>query len=425
MKKSLLFYFNTLREQLWFRPLIFCLISIVGALLARFADGTGLKDIVPNIKTESIVGFLNTISSSMLVIAIFAVTSMISAFSAASSTATPRSFKIVVTDDASKNALSMFIGSFIFSIVSRVALENGYYGDAGRFVLFVLTLLFFALVILTFLRWVDRISRLGRLEHTISQVEDVALKSLKNYIKHPSLKGVPISNTINKNVFITPTKIGYIQFIDMESLQELAEESNITIQLNALPGEYVQSNSSFVFLSTLQGLDKDNITQKINEAIHIGSTRLYEEDPRFGLIALSEIASRALSPGINDPGTAIQIIGSQVRLFFLWNDTKPEMDSNSELFNRIEVPKLPIPEFFESAFRPISRDGASNIEVMLRLQKAYGSLATIDNSEIQKTAYLYSETAFNRAKQQLSFESDLELLKQKSLCFKHKKDVNI
>ncbi|WP_434037539.1 DUF2254 domain-containing protein [Formosa sp. 4Alg 33] len=417
MKKSVLIYFNRLREQLWFRPLIFCIISIIGALLARFADGTGLKELVPNIKTESIVGLLTTISSSMLVIAIFAVSSMISAFSAASNTATPRSFKIVVTDDASKNALSMFIGAFIFSIVSTVALENGYYGDAGRFVLFVFTLLFFASVILTFLRWVDRISRLGRLEHTISQVEQVALKSLENHIKHPLLKGVPVSNTINTSVFVKPLKIGYIQFIDMDSLQKLAEAHHITIQLNATPGAYVHYNSPLVYLSTAQGLDIEDISKKINEAIRIGSTRLFEEDPRFGLIALSEIASRALSPGINDPGTAIQIIGSQVRLFFLWNTTytKEEIDLHS--YNRIEVPQLPTQEFFESAFRPISRDGANNIEVMLRLQKAYASIATINHAEMQAIALAYSETSFNRAKQELTFKSDLDLLKEKSLCF--------
>jgi uncharacterized membrane protein len=45
--------------------------------------------------------------------------------------------------------------------------------------------------------------------------------------------------------------------------------------------------------------------------------RYFHEDPRFGLITLSEIASRALSPAVND-GTAIQIISSHVRLFSLW-----------------------------------------------------------------------------------------------------------
>lgn len=414
MKKSFFIYFNRLKEQLWFRPLIFCIISIIGALLAQLADGTGLKDFVPNIKTESVEGLLNTISSSMLVIAIFAVSSMISAFSAASNTATPRSFKIVVTDDASQNALSMFIGAFIFSIVATVALQNGYYDVAGRFVLFVLTLLFFALVILTFLRWVDSISRLGRLEHTIDQVEQVAQTSLKNYMKSPLLKGMPISGKINKCIFICASHVGYIQFIDMEALNEIAKETNTTIQLHSLQGTFVQLNTPLIYVSTLQGINKEDFSKKINKAIHIGDTRRFEEDPRFGLIALSEIASRALSPGINDPGTAIHIIGSHIKLFFMWHTTNEEKTKNEDdiFYKHVEVPEIPMTDFFESAFRPIARDGAENIEVMLRLQKAFCYLATIADSDIQNAAKLYAEDAFKRAEIKLAFSEDIDLLKQ-------------
>jgi uncharacterized membrane protein len=136
---------------------------VAAALIAHQADGTRLNDLVPIIKTESIDGLLDILSASMLVISIFAVASMLSAYTAASTTATPRSFKIVITDDVSQYALSTFIGAFIFSIVATVAMDIGYYNQAGKFILFLITLVFFLLVILTFLRWVDRISRLGRL----------------------------------------------------------------------------------------------------------------------------------------------------------------------------------------------------------------------------------------------------------------------
>ncbi|MBT8319847.1 MAG: DUF2254 domain-containing protein, partial [Gramella sp.] len=191
MRKKLAILYNRIREQLWFRPFIFCVFSVAGALLANLADGFGINDLVPDIKKESVEGLLSTISASMLVISIFAVASMLSAFSSASSTATPRSFKIVVTDDVSQNALSVFIGAFIFSIVATIALDNGFYEKAGRFVLFLFTLVLFTAVILVFLRWVDRISRLGRLEHTIVQVESVVEKSLIEYIKHPFLGAKP------------------------------------------------------------------------------------------------------------------------------------------------------------------------------------------------------------------------------------------
>lgn len=413
MKKSILIYYNRIQEQLWFRPFLFCLFSVFGALLAHQADGMGINDIVPKIDAESIEGLLDTISASMLVISIFAVASMLSAFSSASSTATPRSFKIVVTDDVSQNALSIFIGAFIFSIVATIALDNGYYDKAGRFILFLFTLLLFAVVILTFLRWVDRISRLGRLEHTINQVEAVASNTLSTYIKHPYLLALPIKGEFHDGNSVYASSIGYVQHLNLGALQILAEEEELHIRLNCLPGNFVHKNFVIAHFSSNKKVDVTLIENSINKAIIIGNTRIFDDDPRFGLISLTEIASRALSPGINDPGTAIQIIGSHVRLFFLW---QKESENVSEVtYNRIEVPKISMEDFFDDAFRPIARDGADNIEVMLRLQKAFKSITTINNSDIKEIANRHSKAAYNRAEKALTFEHDLDVLMKQCL----------
>ncbi|NNC46510.1 MAG: DUF2254 domain-containing protein [Winogradskyella sp.] len=418
MKKKLLIFYRRIREHLWFRPFLFCLFSVAGALIAHQADGIGINDLVPAIDKESIGGLLNTISASMLVISIFAVASMLSAFSSASGTATPRSFKIVVTDDVSQNALSVFIGAFIFSIVATIALDNGYYEKAGRFILFLFTLILFAIVILTFLRWVDRISRLGRLEHTINQVETVALKSLSAYIKNPSLKALPINGKFHEENAVLANSIGYIQHINLEYLQSLAEEFELKIRLNCIPGKFVHNNFAIAHFITNKDIDLDKIKEKINNAILVGETRLFDEDPRFGLISLTEIASRALSPGINDPGTAIQIIGSHERLFFLWRKELENSNETEVAYNRIEVPEISMEDFFDDAFRPIARDGADNIEVMLRLQKAFNSIATINNSDIKESAIRNSKDAFERAQKAIKFKHDINIL-EKQCIFKN------
>jgi uncharacterized membrane protein len=418
MKKKIIIYYNRIREHLWFKPLLFCIISVIGALVAQLADGTGLNDFVPLIKTESIEKLLDIISASMLVISIFAVSSMLSAFSAASSTATPRSFNIVVTDDVSQYALSIFIGSFIYSIVATVALNNGYYDKAGKFILFLFTLILFAVVILTFLRWVDRISRLGRLEHTIIQVETVVTKSLSAYINNPLLQALPITGKFPEGISVISNSTGYVQHINMETLQTLAKKMGIKIRINCLPGKFINKNFPIALISTSQALEIDEATQKINDAIHIGKTRLFDEDPRFGLIALTEIASRALSPGINDPGTAIQIIGSHERLFFLWNQKKEKRNENTIRYDCIEVPEISINDFFDDAFRPISRDGADNLEVMLRLQKTFNSLATINHFEIKAAAIQYSKYAFDRAELVIKHKGDLDTLRTHCLFSK-------
>ncbi len=388
---------------------------MVAALIAHQADETRLNDFVPVIKLESIEGLLDVLSTSMLVISIFAVASMLSAYSSASTNATPRSFKIVITDDVSQYALSAFMGAFIFSIVATVAMDNGYYNKAGKFILFLITLLFFVVVILTFLRWVDSISRLGRLEYTIMQVEAVARKSLSSHIKNPFLYALPVTGAFPDGKSVFGESIGYVQYIDTDALQKLSKKMGLKIRLNCLPGKFIHDNSVIAFIRTSQYVDMSKVTQKINGAIHVAHTRSFDDDPRFALIALSEIASRALSTGINDPGTAVQVICSHERLLFLWNDEIENSTESKVLYDCIEVPQISMDDFFDDSFRSISRDGAEYIEVMLRLQKAFISLETINHAEIKAAAIQYSKYAFNRAELSIKLKHDLDILEKQCL----------
>ena len=179
MGDRLRFLLNRINERLWVRPLAMCVLSTAVVFLAKTVDNTGIGQLVPAITPDSIETLLTIISTSMLVISTFAVASMVSAYASASSTATPRSFSLVIADDVSQNALSTFIGAFIFSVVALIALENGYYDRAGRFALFALTLMILAMVVITFVSWVDRIARLGRLGGTIDKVEAATTAALQ------------------------------------------------------------------------------------------------------------------------------------------------------------------------------------------------------------------------------------------------------
>jgi uncharacterized membrane protein len=414
MKTTLLIFWYKLQKRLWFRPLLFCFMAVAIALLAHLADGTFMDDIVPEIKEKSVTWLLDTIASSMLVISIFAVTSMLSAFTAAQNSATPRSFKLVIADDVSQNALSVFISAFIFGIVASVAINNGYFGISGRFTLFIFSLAFFALIILVFLRWVDRISRLGRLEHTIHQIEEAAEKAIVHFLENPTLKCMSIDQSKNNGVAVCSEKTGFVQNINFERLQAFAKKADGRIRIHALPGKFVTPGMPLAFIDVGEEIDKEEVTESINTAFAIGETRDFEVDPRFGLIALSEIASRALSPGINDPGTAIQIIGSQQRLFFLWSGHHKPADEEPE-YDRLEVPKHQISDLFEDAFRAIARDGAGNIEVMIKMQKAFRALHMMDNEFIKKAAMEHSKLTHDRAEAVMEFPPDLKVLKENTL----------
>lgn len=409
MRDRIRFILNSLRERLWVKPLVICLLSILAAFIARLADDIQFLRQVPEITSDSLTILLGIISASMLVIAMFAVGSMISAFASASNTATPRSFNLVVADDVSQNALSSFIGAFIFSIVAIVALENGYYGIAGRFLLFLIIVAVFAFIIFNFLRWLDRIARLGRLGNTIEKVETVTDDAFRRYRQSPTLGARAANRQIN-GIPIYSDIVGYVQRIDIPSLQTAAEHLKAHITVLAQPGKFTAPDQPLAIIHDQEGQEKETIDEtRIIKAFVIDKNRAFIEDPKFGLVVLSEIASRALSPAVNDPGTAICIIDTFVRLFSIWADIEPEADIS---FDRVWVPILSIDEMFDDAFNAIARDGSGTIKVVLRMQKAFVSLASLNDNALRQTSSKHAHLAYRYAKNALSLPEEHAKLDQ-------------
>ncbi len=402
------FLYNRLKERLWIKPLLICLLSILVVGLARLANGTEVVSFLPFITLESIEKLLNILSSSMLVRATFAVASMISAYTSASATATPRSFSLIVSDDVSQNALSTFIGTFIFSVIALISIKNEVFDKAGLLVLFTVTVVAFMIVVATFVRWVDQIARLGLLGSTIDKVEAAAKNAIKKY-KHPSVLGaLPASSIPVDSKPIYSEEIGYVQRVNFNALQACAAKLKIRLSVAAIPGTFIAPDVPIAYALALPDSSKELQTEEIVKSFIIGDDRKFDEDPRFGLIALSEIAVRALSPAVNDPGTAIDIIGSFVRLFALWSKSHEQKQEKKTNFDRLEIPEIPIDELFSAAFSAISRDGAGLIEVITPLQQAFRTLASIGDPEFKKAAVLYSEMALARAKAKMNFPPDLE-----------------
>lgn len=415
MPERLRFFLNRLRERLWVKPLMVCLLSIGLAFVAesvdRFAPALAF---LPEISRESIQKLLEIMSSSMLVIAVLSVGSMLSAYRAASASATPRSFPLEISDDVSQNALSTFIGAFIFSLVALVALMNGYYGKAGLLTIFVFIVLVFSLVILQFLKWVDQIARLGRMETTISKLEAVAKDGLCRQWTNPHQGANPATGSeIGTPVYAAC--VGYVQLVNLRKLQSFAEHCELEIEVNALPGCFVTTDK---VLAYVRSAEEEQDLSTVEQAFLIGEGRTFDEDPRFAVVALSEIASRALSPGINDPGTAMAIIGSLVRLFSL----RAQLDKSSETeikYSRVYMPAILLNDLFDDAFNALARDGAGTIEVMMRLQKALCALAAIDDPIMQNVAKTHAELAYQYAVQALPLEAERQRLRQ-LCCFEFK-----
>lgn len=410
------FLINRIRERLWIRPLAMCALSTATVFLVTMLDTDEIGRLVPAISQTSIETLLSIISASMLVIATFAVASMVAAYSSASNTATPRAFSLVISDDVSQNSLSTFVGAFIFSVVALIALENGYYGKAGRFALFGLTLMMLAMIIVTFVTWVDRIARLGRLKGTIDKVEAATAAAFQRRRCAPTLRGAPAgrreSGGENGGLVIYGASIGYMQRVDVIALQACAKKSRLRITLAALPGTFSAPGRALAYVTADSGDLSDIDTSRIAKAFLIGDDRQFEEDPRFGLVVLSEIASRALSSAVNDPGTAIYIIGVFVRLFALWSEPVEEADTRTGECDRVEVPEISLLDMFDDAFTAIARDGAGTVEVAGRLQKALESLASIGDVAMRDAAIHHSRIALARAENAMDLPADIQVVRK-------------
>lgn len=406
-----------LGKKLWFRASLYALAGLLTALFSVFFSPALPPFVSTKIGADAVDNILTILASSMLTVTTFSLSIMVTAFGAATNNGTPRATALVAEDPTTQNVLATFLGSFLFSLVGIIALSAGAYGEEGRAVLFVVTLVVIAIIVGAILRWVDHLSRLGRVGDTIDRVERVARKALEERRKHPSLRALPASA---RDLFppvdailVHADEIGYLQHVDIAALDGVAEQLGVQVHVLAIPGLYCDPSRALAWIASPQddGADKADIAAQIASAFTIGAMRSFEQDPRFGLSVLGEIASRALSPAVNDSGTAIDVIGRLNRLFWRYRGRLREDDQEAPRFERVTAPKLAMRDLFEDAFDPIARDGAGQFEIQIRLQKTFRSLAGID-PDMAAEAKIQSKRALAWAERSISVEDHLARLRE-------------
>ncbi len=392
-------------RRLWVRASLFSLIAVATSLASIYLAPLVPDDLSDIVGSDAVDSILTILASSMLTVTTFSLTVMVTAYGAATSNATPRATKLLVEDATTQNALGTFLGSFLFSLVGIIALSTGLYGQKGRVILFGATVLVIAFIIVTFLRWIDYLSKLGRVGETIDRVEAAVTEALSQRMQNPNLGGRPLPPDLDgaqtRGRAIRSTGIGYVQHIDVPSLSECAGETG-EVHVVVLPGRFVGPSD---VLGWLVGCD-EAAAEKARECFTVSDERSFDQDPRFGLVVLSEIASRALSPAVNDPGTAIDVLGRAVRVLALWADGE-DADDDGVPYPSVRVGTLDIDDLFDDVFTPIARDGAGNVGVQLRLMKALRTLATMDHPEVRQAARHQARMALKRAEQAMALPEDL------------------
>lgn len=392
-----------LTRRLWVRAAALGVAGVATALLAVGVERKVPYGLPSEIGAEAVDGILHILASSMLAVTTFSLSVMVAAYSAATNSVSPRATKLLMEDPTTQNVLATFIGSFLFSLVGLVALSTGAYGDSGRAVLFAVTIVVIVLIVVTLLRWIEHLSRLGRVGETSGRVETAAGEALAGRAANPHLGAQPLVDVPPGGVPVFPQRAGYVQHIDVAALSRVAGEHG-DVYVTSMPGAFVHGARALAHVARVD----DDTHDAIRDAFTIGAERSYDQDPRFGLSVLAEIASRALSPAVNDPGTAIDVIGRAVRLLSDW---KP--DAQAEIVHRrVWMPPLRLRDLFDDVFGPIARDGASLVEVQIRLQKALHALAEIGGPQFREQAQRHSALAMKHAESSLVLEEDKAKLRE-------------
>lgn len=405
-------------RRIWFRATLFSILAVATALIAIVAAPYIPPGLSTQIGADAVDNILGIIASSMLTVTTFSLSTMVAAYSAATSNVTPRATRLVMEDSTTQNVLATFIGSFLFSLVGIVALTTGAYGEQGRIILFGVTIGVIALIVATLLRWIDHLSRLGRVTETTERVEEVTVNAMKTYCADLYLGGLPLEEgsrrvgRSNHPIFVN--KIGYVQHLDAAALSAIAQEADLEIAVIAIPGKLVAPPDPIAWATQKP---TDELSARLRACFTIGDTRSFEQDPRFGASVLAEIASRALSPAVNDPGTAIDVISRAMRVLAVW--AEPKDTSRGEIRHpRLHVVPITVADLFDDLYTPIARDGAGLVEVGLRLQKSLSMLSRFEGGEFKDAAKRHSKEALARAEIALHLDLEKQRLRKASLVSK-------
>ncbi|THV13448.1 DUF2254 domain-containing protein [Rhizobium rhizophilum] len=408
------FILKQFSRRLWVRASAIGAIGVLAAVLATVAERFVPFEIPGSIKADSVDTILNIIASSMLAVTTFSLSAMTSAYASATSNVTPRATTLLVEDRMTQNVLSTFVGSFLYGIVGIVVLQTGAYGDKGRVILFVVTIGVIALIVFQLLRWIDHLTKLGRVGETTGRIEEAAARAIDARRQNPYLGGKPLApgshTTFADMIPVEAGAIGYVRHIDMQALSSLAESIDGEIHLLVNPGAFVYRDTKIAYLDAPKAephedMEPEDVTR---QSVTIGNERSFDQDPRFGLVVLSETAQRALSPAVNDPGTAIDVIGRATRLLSQWSE--PAEDQEPQ-FPRVFVPALAADDLFEDAFMTIARDGAAQVEVQLRLQKSLAALIRRGSEDFRAAARRQAALALSRAEKALPIAADVQRLR--------------
>lgn len=374
---------------LWVRIALILALSVIAALSAKVLDPLIPQAPKDRFSEAATIPILNILANGMLAVATFSLGVMVSSHRTMAEQTTPRIHSLLLEDTSTQSMLATFIGAFAFALSSIILFRAGYYNESASVIVFAMTVFVVAAIIVSLVRWIYQLSRIGSMDYALERAEETAREALDARKSQPNLGAHDMDDSIRipeSAKIVCASSSGFLKRIEMQSLHSLAEEAEGRIFIDVLPGDRILTGQA------LAKVDGEIDEADVEDCFVLDSNRSYEQDPRYAIQTLRETASKALSPGINDPGTAVEIIVRLERL--LWDCWRSAPEDQDVVFDWLYLKPLRNETLIDIAFRDIARDGAGFADVLIGISKALSTLS--ETKQVSKDRTTDLQTAIDQ-----------------------------
>ncbi len=248
-------------------------------------------------------------------------------------------------------------------------------------------------------------------------IDDLFPDEIGTIVETPPAECRPFSRPSYSLVQSIPARrSGYLQYVYYDTLLSIASSLHAVIEIYYRPGAYMVNTIEIGVIHSDNPIDED-VLRRIQNQFIVGRIRTQEQDVEHFIHQMVEIAERALSPGINDPYTAITCIDNLSSMMAYLSTRKfPSKNVCDEEGNiRLVLNVITYERVLDASFNQIRQFAKGNPPVTIRLMEALINIDKCTKSPVHKKAIIkHAKMLVNMAKKTFDEPLDLEDLLERS-----------
>ena len=368
----------------WLIPLLYALAAIAASFTIPRYTAVILPQFVSTMSVGAAIGMYSAIASGMMALTaiVFSLAFVMVQFSATAYS--PRLVLWISRDPVISHALGIFAATFLYALAALAWVDRNNSGQVPLSSLWIVGVLLFASIT----AFISLIHRLGMVQvnrmliFTGNQGREI-IAELYPPIEVPAalsseqIQRIPCTQTI-----LHHGSPRIVQAVNLPVLVRLARRADSIIEVLAAVGDSVLDSTPIL---RVLGGHHPLPSEDLLGAIEFGDERTFEQDPKYAIRLLVDIAIKALSPAINDPTTAVQALDQIEDLLLRLGVRRLEIGAFGDGEGKLRV-TLAFPsweDFLCLAFDEIRFYGATSVQVMRRMKALLSEMISVLPEERQ------------------------------------------